>query len=53
MTSLTGKISDKLRALFTNDQILNNPRQPDDKPMPKKGVQGIELSDGKRTYKKK
>lgn len=29
--------------MFTRDQILNNPRPPESKPMPKKGVEGIAL----------
>lgn len=40
---LSGVISDRLRKNFTTDQILNNPRKSDTKPMPKKGVQGTKL----------
>lgn len=54
MVFLRGVISDRLRAKFTTDQILANPRQPDSKPMPKKGVEGIKMG-GKagRKVKKK
>jgi hypothetical protein len=53
MTSLSGVISDKLRRLLSKDQILNNPRMSDTKPMPKSGVQGIALSkSGRRVTKK-
>lgn len=51
MGFLSGLISDRLRARFTTDQILANPRQPDSKPMPKKGVEGIKLT-GRSTKKK-
>jgi hypothetical protein len=40
---LHGVISDRLRALFTDDQILNNPRQTESKPMPKTGVEGHKM----------
>lgn len=50
MGILHGVISDRLRAMFTPDQILNNPRQPDSKPMPKSGVKGIPLQ-GRSTKK--
>lgn len=43
MTQLHGVISDRLRKMFTTDQILNNPRQSESKPMPKTGVKGIKM----------
>ena len=52
MKFLRGVISDKLRKTMTKDQILNNPRQPESKPMPKTGVEGIKLSSGRRKKKK-
>lgn len=48
MMFLSGKISDKLRATMTADQILNKPRKSDSKPMPKTGVQGIALTGRKK-----
>jgi hypothetical protein len=43
MGFLSGIISDRLRANFTTDQILNNPRMSDEKPMPKTGVEGRKM----------
>jgi hypothetical protein len=48
MFKLRGIISDRLRATMTTDQILNNPRKVDSKPMPKTGVQGIPIQ-GRRS----
>jgi hypothetical protein len=48
MGILSGIISDKLRSMFTTDQILQNPRMTDSKPMPKKGVEGIKLQGRKK-----
>jgi hypothetical protein len=44
----SGPISDKLRRMFTKDQILNKPRRDDSKPMPKTGVEGIKLGGRKK-----
>lgn len=53
MQSLSGIISDKLRSLMTKDQILNNPRPPEAKRMPAKGVHGQPLGGkpGRKTKK--
>lgn len=51
MPALSGKISDKLRALLApNDTAWTPVRPPDSKPMPKTGVKGVAL--GGRTKKK-
>lgn len=51
MQFLNGPISDRLRAIFTTDQILNNPRMPDTAPMPKSGVEGIKIKGRKKPKK--
>jgi hypothetical protein len=51
MKKLNGVISDRLRALFTRDQILNNPRRSDSTKMPSSGVEGIKLT-GRKPKKK-